>query len=288
MICLIGQLIWSLPALAVNFTVVTRNIAHLNDENGEGIKKRSDQDFNKLGMIASDLDADIVALQEVENAEAVKRVFGSNYQFEISTRRIPANRFQQRTGFAIRKGIKVTRNPDYKDLATTSGLRFGTDITVDLEGQALRLLSVHLKSGCFTQHLDNSRSDDCDKLSKQLPKLEEWIYKRANEGIPYIVLGDFNRRMNDQDDIWTELDDGIPANANLERIPSEGITSNCWNFKKYLDFFLISPQVAQWRKDEFISIPIPKDTDSARYTKLSDHCPIAILLNPEIEKDKPD
>lgn len=287
-ICLILQLSWSLPALASEFKVATWNIAHLNDENGEGEKQRSDEDFNKLAEIALELDADIIAVQEVENAEAVKRVFGSDYQFEISKREIPANRFQQRTGFAIRQGIEVTRNPDYEDLATSSGLRYGTDVTVELEGKKLRLLSVHLKSGCFTQDLDNPSSDSCQKLSQQIPKLEEWIDRRANEGIPYIVLGDFNRRMNDSDELWTELDDGIPANADLERVPSQGAEPACWKFREYIDFFLMSPQVARWRTDGLISIRIPEDTSSSRDTKLSDHCPLAILLEPELNGAEPD
>ena len=67
-----------------------------------------------------------------------------------------------------------------------------------LGGQPLRLLSVHLKSFCHQDDLDNvSASDntDCGKLKRQIPILESWIEARAQEGVPLVVLGDFNRRM---------------------------------------------------------------------------------------------
>ena len=42
------------------------------------------------------------------------------------------------------------------------------------------------------------------------------IDDRAAEGIPFIVLGDFNRRFDASDDeFWQAIDDGKPRNADL-------------------------------------------------------------------------
>jgi hypothetical protein len=65
---------------------------------------------------------------------------------------------------------------------------------------------VHLKSGCFDQAHSGSA---CSTLFEQVPVLETWIDQPAGEDVPFIVLGDFNRRFNlPGEPIWAELDDG--------------------------------------------------------------------------------
>ena len=55
-------------------------------------------------------------------------------------------------------------------------------------------MSVHLKSGCFS-NADSNSSDACQKLGAQIPKLEEWIDTHAAAANPVAILGDFNRRL---------------------------------------------------------------------------------------------
>jgi hypothetical protein len=90
-----------------------------------------------------------------------------------------------------------------------------------LDGQPLRLLSVHLKSFCHEDDLDDVSPGDnthCGRLKQQIPILESWIEERAQAGVPLVVLGDFNRRFNIAgDDMWRELDDGDPDLANTPR-----------------------------------------------------------------------
>ena len=96
-----------------------------------------------------------------------------------------------------------------------------------LDGQPLRLLSVHLKSFCHQNDLDNvspTSNTDCGKLKQQIPILEGWIEERAQEGVALVVLGDFNRRFNIAgDDMWADLDDGGPDLTKH----TEGLTSAC-------------------------------------------------------------
>ena len=75
---------------------------------------------------ARQLDADIVAVEEIENTAALVKVFpATDYIIEMSHRDNA-----QHTGFAIRKGITYTRQADYEDLNVSGGLRYGTVITV--------------------------------------------------------------------------------------------------------------------------------------------------------------
>ena len=86
--------------------------------------------------------------------------------------------------------------------------------------------------------LDNNWSGSaCDKLMLQEPKLEEWIDTMAAGPQPFIVLGDFNRRLNVPGDIiWTNLDDGQPANADL-LAATENMPISCRNneFTEFID-----------------------------------------------------
>ena len=174
----------SAPAETVR--IATWNIEHLRAQNQVGAVKRDDQDFAKLASLAQSLDADIIALQEVDGEAAARRVFDDGvYNFHFSDRND-----RQRTGFAVRKTINVTSDLDYTDLSIGDSVRRGTDITVEIDGQALRLLSVHLKSGCFDRPL-TTNSNACNKLEQQLPILERWIDERTIDGIPFIVFRGF-------------------------------------------------------------------------------------------------
>ena len=260
--------------------LATWNIKHLRDSNGEGPVQRNDADFNQLKAIAANLNADIIALQEVENEAAARRVFDpATYNFWI-TAPPSSNRFPQMTGFAVRKDLDVQRHPEFDQLQLGNpNLRSGTDITVNANGQSLRLLAIHLKSACFTGDLDHPSGDDCETLADQVPILEQWIDRRANETVPFVILGDWNRRMNNADDLWVEIDDAQPANADLVRIPSQGAQQDCWNFEQYIDFFALDKRAAQFlRPNRFQGIRIEPDTNSPSTTKLSDHCPISIEL----------
>src|SRR5688500_19042066 len=51
------------------------NIEHLRDTDLEGPNPRTSADYARLAAYVEKLDADIVALQEVEGAEAAARIF---------------------------------------------------------------------------------------------------------------------------------------------------------------------------------------------------------------------
>jgi endonuclease/exonuclease/phosphatase family metal-dependent hydrolase len=221
------------------------------------------------------LDADIVALQEVEGVEAAKRVFDpAEYNFFFSSRQDV-----MLTGFAVRNNLNVIHNPDYSDLSLGSGIRHGTDITVLINGESIRMLSVHLKSRCWGDPL-TLNTNACIKLKAQLTELEEWIDARAAEQIPFIVLGDFNRRMDiPNDTFWPEIDDGDPANADLSRV-TEGLVSDCWagEFPLYIDHIVLDRVASKWIVDgSFLQLVYTEDESLKE--KLSDHCPILIILD---------
>ena len=224
---------------AAELRIAAWNLEHLDDSDGEGCVGRKNADYAALARRIGELDADIVAFQEVENAAAAHRVFlASDWHIEMS-RRPPMRRNRAcwgkpeahlghlATGFAVRRGVAYRRNGDLEVLGEADAFqRWGTDITI-LEGNSeLRLLSVHLKTGCWgrKQDRDNGRRETCATLRAQIEGLKTWADARRAEGTAFVILGDFNRRLAQPDDwAWSMLS---PPSAPLLLL-SEGVPFRC-------------------------------------------------------------
>ena len=256
-----------------------------------GAVARSEDDYRVLARYARDLAADVIAFQEVNGPRAAARVFPArDYDLHFSGRH--DSRYDDiYVGFAVRRGRfdRVVRR-DEPALGLGPGsryeLRWGVDLAVRSGGRNLRLLNVHLKSGCFAKSLDDPRSRHCRKLARQLGPLESWIDARWREGTPFVVLGDFNRAMDrhgPQDHLWRALDDRDPPGLKLHRLPS-GRSPACWRgtsryHRHPIDFFVFGPRA--WRRVDPASfrqiVWATADADPRRGLP-SDHCPIAVDL----------
>jgi hypothetical protein len=70
------------------------------------------------------------------------------------------------TGFAVRRGVfDAVSERDLLSLGVIHAadgrpVRWGTEILLEKDGQLLRLLSVHLKSGCYSGSLENLTDPD--------------------------------------------------------------------------------------------------------------------------------
>src|SRR5215213_2010828 len=168
--------------------VATWNIANLHHVVGEALRPgaaaRSEEDYATLRKYARRMDADIVALQEVNGPRAARLVFpAEEYDLFFSGRYaddLATGRESDRiyTGFAVRRGIfdGITKR-DVPSLGVqhTDGrpVRWGTEIMVERDGRRMRLLSVHLKSGCAHKSgcaqgsLENPSDNDCKTLAAQ-------------------------------------------------------------------------------------------------------------------------
>ncbi|GAB4570507.1 MAG: hypothetical protein Tsb0020_25330 [Haliangiales bacterium] len=264
--------------------IASWNLAWLSERDQTGTIKRSDADYQRLARYADRLDADIIAFQEVASAAAAARVFDpARYQVLISKRS-----GAQRTGFAYKKTLRVTRYPDLTAL-DVGGLRHGVDIGVELGETSLRLLSVHLKSGCFADPLSRD-SAACSKLARQVPALEAWIDARARADEPFVVLGDFNRRMDADDMMWRDLDDGDPAPLTLT-LTTAGQRSRCWGgqYPEFIDHIVLGSQATGWLlPGSFAQLVYDEPAADKRARKrISDHCPISVRLRPALAAEVP-
>ena len=180
----------------------------------------------------------------------------------------------QRTGFAVRHGLVVERNPDLVGLDVTPDaqfrLRSGADITVVLPGGRLRLLGVHLKTGCHEKRLTDP-ARNCLTLHRQVPPLQGWIAQRRAEGVPFVLLGDFNRVMDGNDDLLTALNAAAPLSR-----ATEGQATPCWGGNSFIDHILAGGAARAWMERTTLSVMTYRETDPAAQDRLSDHCAVSI------------
>lgn len=243
--------------------------------------KRTAQDFDRLKQIARSIDADIIALQEVENAETAFKVFGDEYEYYFSNRRNSL----MRVGFAVRKDVVVIGSFVYEPLAI-DGMRYGVDITVSTkENKKLRFLNVHLKSGCFIEELP-SRKRSCQIIERQAKVLREWTARRSEEGTPFMILGDFNRRLGVEESnnivgVMSEINSAFQNRDNTLRTVAGAKKAKCWGgeYPEFIDHFVIDPQMSTFIDgNAFRELAYPKDLHKKFKKKISDHCPIQLRL----------
>lgn len=276
---LLLTLVLAFPASAgMMIKVATWNIEHLRAAQGQGKNPRYAEDYLRLKQYATLLNADIFALQEIENEQALAKIFDPKlYQFFVSERK-----GKQRTAFVVRRTLLVQRYPDLDGLNTTGALRHGVDIEIETNQHRIRLLAVHLKSGCFEDSLPDpsTKGNHCEKLATQIPVLEGWIDARATDHTPLIVMGDFNRRFDAPgDEFWPKIDDGDPVELDLFRA-TEGKYSECWygEYPRYIDHIIYGRRVSEWVvSGSFEQLVYAESKSMAKL--LSDHCPIAVTLD---------
>jgi endonuclease/exonuclease/phosphatase family metal-dependent hydrolase len=238
---------------------------------------RSNEDIAALRHHARHLAADIVALQEVDGAAAARLVF-PDYEFCFSGRIAVQN-----NGFAIRRGLPFACGPELAGLSMNDDVRRGVELRLfPGTAQELRLLSVHLKSGCARDPLDSTKPS-CAELARQVPVLESWIEAQANEHKPFAVLGDFNRDLRREPagmSLWAEIDDATPPAADLVNTAEGQAFQNCMpsqTFSGYIDYIILGRQMAQGLVADSFGRALFRPKEALR-RKLSDHCPVFIRL----------
>lgn len=257
------------------------NLEHLAEANNSGCRARAGADYAALKAYAQSLDADVIAFQEVESVSAAQRVFDpAVYDIFMEARsgtpnsRPPCNGKpehhlnRQATGFAVKRGIAVTRHSDVTSLQDGDpNLRSGVDITLTPPGGApIRLLSVHLKSGCAS----GMTATACEVLNRQARVLADWIRGRGGEPVRFAVLGDFNRRLAlPGDHVWSTLDQP-PGPADMTLAAGETTPACDPRYTSFIDHILVDSRIVAG------GMTFSEQTYAGE--RLSDHCAIAVQL----------
>ena len=255
---------------------------HLAEANGSGCRPRTDADYTAMRGYVADLNADVIAIQEVESQAAAERVFDPAIYTVVIEDRVGTDRGgycrgregltinAQRTGFAIRKGLAFDRQPDFTAVQLGNpDLRSGVDLIIRPRGgDAVRVLNVHLKSGCSS----GDRNEACPVLFEQTPVMENWIDRRAAEGMRFAVLGDFNRRLGMVDDsVWADWDDGSPSNSDLALASGDQSARCNPRYRDFIDFIVLDRRATSDLRGF--------EEKTFEGEGLSDHCAVSASLS---------
>jgi endonuclease/exonuclease/phosphatase family metal-dependent hydrolase len=273
-LALLVVLLVPLTAQAAELKIATWNLDWLttrvtgDPELPSDVTTRSDEDFVRLAQYAKELDADVIAIEEIDGFSAASKVFPKG-QYSIH---MTHDHVIQRVGIVVRRGLHYDINPDVTAL-DTHHLRSGADITLHFGGSNLRVLAVHLKRGCQGTPMAKAKSPACRELRDQIGPLADWITDRKAEEVPFIILGDFNRWMTPTDTFLS----GLLQAAPLIRA-TEGRSSPCWGHEDFIDHILAGGPAVAWLRPDTLRVLTYRETEDSWKDRLSDHCPVSVRL----------
>ena len=226
----------------------------------QGIHGAADYAERKLAPLRRTLarlaaDADVLALQEVQDPAAVQAVLPAGFHLACMTRKP----FAQNLAFALRDRLPwtpaCTELPELADDGMPFGLRPGLALRLHGRHGSLLLLNVHLKAGCARDPLPHDANPSCPLLQRQAAGLRRWANARAAEGAAFLVLGDWNR----------DLSRG-PLLDGLVTVPVDRKAARRRACRRDVDQLAAPPALAgQLRQARLL----PRDEGA------SDHCPLA-------------
>lgn len=162
-------------------------------------------------IIAKSVMPDVIAFQEVSGTQAVAEALGE-YASQYRICSFDGQYKVQRLAFAWKKefgeaaeACSAIHAMSLPSLPLQEQVRPGFQVGLRINGQLIRFMTVHLKSGCVSPlergKLDQNSgpNDPCPVLQQQVAPLEAAFEKLGEGGVPFIVIGDFNRNM------WHEL-----------------------------------------------------------------------------------
>ncbi|WP_230975378.1 endonuclease/exonuclease/phosphatase family protein [Acetobacter garciniae] len=239
--------------------------------------RRTKADYARLAAIARRLNSDVTGLQETDSAASIARLFPANtYRIVVSDDDI-----LQKTALVVRADLSVQRNPDLTALDTTGPaaahhLRSGLDMTLRLRSAQLRVLVVHLKTGCWDDPITQTHHA-CPVLFRQFAVLAGWVADRARDGSAFAIIGDFNRRLGPHDPLLATLARATP----LDLVTADK-ASPCQGGGYFIDHIILGGPAIGWADPHSLRVlTIPQGPGLT----LSDHCPVSITLHPPANSD---
>lgn len=267
--------------------------------------------YQLLARQVASLRADLIAFEEVEGAEALARVLEPDGRVPSATAQgiqrgadwwwlvnpLPIDG-RQRVALAVRREL-------VRELRVTSLPELGQPLTREarggllarltfLDGRQLHVVVVHLKSGCQDFSSSSISTSACRQLAAQLPILARFLDDLESQGLPILVLGDFNLRFVAQsgqaapDGAWSLLDNGQPAGARLERLTTGFVQPEGCFLPRYgnrpIDHILLAGTLVghgipgSLQAHPFMTSSKPPRLRRGAQWFLSDHCPLSVVI----------
>jgi endonuclease/exonuclease/phosphatase family metal-dependent hydrolase len=182
----------------------------------------------------------VIAFQEVRSAEAVRVVLGRHAdRFEVCAAQhggFQSLAFAWDKTLSSSPGRCTTHAPlavldPPNDLAAFRRVRPGLALQLAVNGEPVTFMNVHLKAGCASATNSNPRFparlltdavEPCETFNRQVPILESWIDAVAAQTPRFVILGDFNRRIDEEVTLAIPRDQVRANGANPSGPPTPG------------------------------------------------------------------
>jgi 5'-nucleotidase (lipoprotein e(P4) family) len=187
--------------------IASWNAEHLAYPISTGCKPRTTAEIASMQAYVNEIDADIVALQELGSESAARLLFPETEWNIVMSARADSESYvcrgngyqstQQKVAFVYKKSVRLSQVTQVSELSLGNpGLRFGLMITIDTANGPVDLLNLHLKSGCFVDDFQRSDSPACEVFAKQAAILDAWVEQKEASLRQFVILGDFNHRIS--------------------------------------------------------------------------------------------
>ncbi len=266
-------------------SVGTFNIAWMGDGINDRIV-RSEADIERIAEVIRDANADVLALQEIENEQALKRVLGllPEYRF-VMPGITAANSSKQRLAVLFKPSMTVTALGEYTPLAIDAArhragfvVRCSVRCSTWFTRDSLQwvMMVVHLKS---TSNADSTLAlkDSSRSIRRLQAQRTAWWLDSVQRHEPnVVVLGDMNdaplgngKRASTLDALTALTTTGSAT------FLTEGMTSCKHTLWQSIDHILVSAAMrALYVPYSATMIAFPHQYNHDQADRVSDHCPV--------------
>jgi endonuclease/exonuclease/phosphatase family metal-dependent hydrolase len=254
-----------------NIRIGTFNIEWLGDGNNDNLQ-RSSKDYMAIAHIINSIDCDVLALQEIENQNALNSILTfvqSKYDFFIDSTTLNNLKvvilYKRSFQKIDAQYIQFSKN-------TLKHERPALYLKLSRNNKEFEFISLHLKSSSRKNKDDKNYKENSSKIRKQqAEELTTWMKKHSKRHS--ILMGDFNE----------EYDKGEILKAFEKEFNSKVISKNlvsCANRKwKMIDHIILPEHFAKDFKPERVQLFNHNLLSSAKNApKISDHCLVYYTL----------
>jgi endonuclease/exonuclease/phosphatase family metal-dependent hydrolase len=257
-------------------TIATFNIAWLGDGKEPETIKRTSDDLVRIADIIQEMQSDIIALQEIENDEAIKLILQHLPDYSAF---IGKKGRSQNVGFLYKTSLSIEDLGEYTPLAIDpTRNRPGYVVQIKKGNYDCLLMSVHFKSTSRYDSTEELRVESRNMRMEQSIKALSWmdsIIQLGNEQDLFII-GDFNdfpKRKKDQTlQALTESNIGVFLTSELKSCKFQNL---------YAIDHIYASSSAKMRyvagSERMIDIHSMYSKDIAE--KVSDHCPVIMQFD---------
>jgi endonuclease/exonuclease/phosphatase family metal-dependent hydrolase len=270
-------------------TVGTFNIAWLGDGMGDRMA-RTEADIQRIAEVIRDANADVLALQEIENEEALKRVVRllPEYRFVMPTASA-TNASKQRLAVLFKHFVALTPLGEYTPLAIDA-VRHRAGFVVrcsvvssswfSRDSLQWVMMVVHFKSTSQADSTDALKDSSRSVRRLQAERTAQWLDSVQRHEPNVVVLGDMNdapsRTISRTSKRGSTLD-ALMAHTTTGSATflTEGMKSCKHALWQSIDHMLVSAAMnALYVPQSMTMVAFPQQYSHEQAARVSDHCPV--------------